>query len=140
MEIKRVFHMVLLRKYYQTGTNGRLFLDGREVCSTIELPWKQNARRISCIPEGTYQITLRYTKRYDLHLMVNDVPGRNFILMHAANDAQKELLGCIAPVTKISGPGRGLQSRTALKKILDCVLRHIDRGAEVYLTIKKDWR
>ena len=46
----------LIRTYYPEGTNGDLLLNGDKVCSTIELPWKKNAPKVSCIPEGEYEL------------------------------------------------------------------------------------
>jgi hypothetical protein len=46
-----------------------------------------------------------------------DVPGRSLILIHSANDAKLELLGCIAPVTKHTGIGKGSASKKALVKL-----------------------
>ena len=97
--------LVLTRNYFPEGTNGKLECDGKVICNTIELPWRNNEKRVSCIPEGEYFIEKRYSVKFKWHLHVLDVPERSFILFHSANDAQKELNGCIAPVTKLSGPG-----------------------------------
>ena len=34
------------------GTFGVLIKDGVPLCVTLELPWRDNERSISCIPEG----------------------------------------------------------------------------------------
>ncbi|WP_245758495.1 DUF5675 family protein [Paenimyroides ummariense] len=34
--------------------HGKLTLKGKHIAYTIELPWQDNKRRFSCIPEGTY--------------------------------------------------------------------------------------
>ena len=80
---------------------GTVFIHDVEVCKTIELPWEENLRNISCIPEGDYLLGLRHTERLGDHLVIEDVPGRQGILIHPANDAKKELRGCIAPVMAI---------------------------------------
>lgn len=108
----------MFRNPYEKGTNGALFFQGIFVCFTIELPWKENARNISCIPDGRYELKLWYTNRFKHHLLVKDVPGRSGILIHPANDALKELEGCIAPVMHLTGIGTGLYSRKALDKLL----------------------
>jgi len=46
----------LFRQYFPNGTNGELFFNGKKVCDTIELPWKENHRKISCVPEGVYRV------------------------------------------------------------------------------------
>ncbi|SMG51628.1 DUF5675 family protein [Sphingobacterium psychroaquaticum] len=108
--------VALLRKYGAGGTNGELFVDSTFVCYTIELPWLDNKRSISCIPEGRYLLAKRYSKRFAWHVWVQDVPGRSGILFHPANTASKELRGCIAPVTLLLGLGRGSSSRAAFRK------------------------
>ncbi len=128
----------LLRQYHANGTNGVLLLDGKKIGYTIELPWRNNQRRISCIPEGRYRIRKRYTMRFGWHCLVENVTGRDMILIHAFNDALKESKGCIAPVTAIEGPGRGSSSRAALKKFMSLVSQEFDQLKPVYLTIKKD--
>jgi hypothetical protein len=67
---------------------------------------------------------------------VIDVKDRNFILFHPANNALKELNGCIAPVTKLSGPGLGLMSRKAFIKLKNSVYRALDSAEKVLLIIK----
>ncbi|HCY83424.1 MAG TPA: hypothetical protein DHV22_18475, partial [Xanthomarina gelatinilytica] len=85
--------LVLHRAYFEEGTNGALFNSGRFLCHTIELPWNDNKRNISCIPEGVYKVEPRFSKRFKHHLILKDVKGRSFILFHPANDALKELQG-----------------------------------------------
>ena len=62
---------------------------------TLELPWKNNQRRISCIPPGTYKGVKRTSPKYGLHVHILDVPGRDLILMHNANYVT-QLEGCVA--------------------------------------------
>jgi hypothetical protein len=71
------------------------------------LPWKNNETRVSCIPEGKYFIKKRYSQKFQWHLEIENVQNRSLILFHPANNALQELNGCIAPVTKLSGPGLG---------------------------------
>lgn len=126
----------LIRTYYPEGTNGEVRYEGQLVCSSIELPWLENKRSVSCIPEGRYELRKRYTERRQHHLMVANVPGRSGILIHPANNAQKELLGCIAPVTTLTGPGTGDQSRLANEKLKELVLAAMNRNEKVFINIK----
>ncbi len=64
-----------------------------------------------------------------------DVPNRKFILFHPANNAQKELQGCIAPVTKLSGPSLGLMSRKAFSSLKNLVYKALDNKESVELII-----
>ncbi|SFZ94327.1 hypothetical protein SAMN05428642_10483 [Flaviramulus basaltis] len=128
--------LVLHRAYFKEGTNGTLFNSYRFLCHTIELPWNNNKRNISCIPEGQYNIEPRFSKRFKHHLILKDVKGRSFILFHPANDALKELQGCIAPVTYLSGIGKGVYSKNAMQKLLSLVYQAKDRKEPILLTIK----
>jgi hypothetical protein len=123
----------LFRRYEPEGTDGELKL---VVCNTIELPWLQNQRNVSCIPEGRYELRMRATAKRGQHLLVLNVKGRDGILIHPANDASKELRGCIAPVTTLTGLGKGSQSRLANEKLKALVLEALERKEKVFITIK----
>jgi len=126
----------LIRTYFPEGTNGILLFNGAVICSTIELAWKNNQSRISCIPEGKYQLMKRYSPHFKWHLELKDVPGRHLILIHPANDAITELKGCIAPVCVITGMGKGNFSRIAFKKITSLLFPLLESGSDIFLTIK----
>lgn len=73
-------------------------------CYTLELPWKDNASRISCIPEGEYEMVWRRTTKVSRGFTWGIKGGsvglfsggsRNNILIHSAN-YPSQLLGCIA--------------------------------------------
>lgn len=130
----------LIRTYFPNGTNGvlRQAQDDKKqiICNTIELPWQNNQQRKSCIPEGRYELTKRYSQRFGWHLLVNNVVNRSYILIHAYNDALKESKGCIAPVSICTGEGKGNNSRLSLKKLLAITYTEIERGNKVFITIK----
>ena len=126
----------LSRTYFPDGTNGILECEGNLICLTIELPWKNNETKVSCIPEGKYFIKKRYSKKFQWHLEVLDIKNRSLILFHSANNALRELKGCIAPVTKFSGPGLGLMSRKAFSKLKNLVFIFLDQDEEVSIIIK----
>lgn len=124
-----------MRKYYAHGTNGSLFLNSNLQCHTIELPWLNNQHEVSCIPEGIYNLHSRFTERLGHHLLIADVPGRDLILIHSANNAIHELKGCIATVTKLTGEGRGDNSKQALALLLDVIRKGGNKT--IFLNIKK---
>jgi len=126
----------LTRTYFPEGTNGKLECEGKLICNTIELPWKMNETKVSCIPEGKYFIKKRYSKKFQWHLEVLDVKNRTLILFHPANNALRELNGCIAPVTKLSGPGLGLMSRKAFAKLKSLVYKALEKEESVELIVK----
>jgi hypothetical protein len=119
----------LYRDYGDKGVNGSLFLDGRFISHTIEIPWKENRPYESCITEGEYDVTVRFSKKFGWHLHIKNVYGRKWILFHPANDAEKELRGCIAPVSKLTGEGKGNYSRRAMD-ILMIQIRNLKRKNE----------
>jgi hypothetical protein len=129
--------LTLHRTRHPDGTNGTLRYEDHYVCHTIELPWLHNRRNVSCIPDGRYRLLSRYSAKHRLHLHVAEVPGRSNILLHPANDAQRELQGCIAPVLELTGPGRGRQSQLANEVLKSLVLPVIHRE-EVWLTITSE--
>lgn len=89
---------------------------------TVELPWKDNERRISCIPPGIYTAIKHHSPKFGPCLWIQDVPGRSEILIHPAN-FWHDLLGCIAPgETHLHIDQDGSldvnKSRATMKKIL----------------------
>lgn len=126
----------ITRTYFPDGTNGILECEGKFICNTIELPWKKNETKVSCIPEGKYFIKKRYSKKIQWHLEVFDVKNRSLILFHPANNALQELNGCIAPVTKLSGPGLGLMSRKAFSKLKNLVYKALEKAESVELIVQ----
>lgn len=128
----------LTRVYKNEGTNGTLTLNGRFVCFSIELPWKENQKNSSCITEGTYELKPRYSNKFKRHLMLQDVYNRNLILIHPANNAIKELQGCIAPVMQLTGIGKGIYSKLAMQKMLSLFYQAKDRNEKITLNINSN--
>jgi hypothetical protein len=87
------------------GTFGVLTFQGSVFSyKTGELPWRNNAPGISCIPAGTYECATCFSWRFMKTLYeVRGVENRSNILIHSANwmgDESKglkcQLNGCIA--------------------------------------------
>ena len=75
------------------GTYGVLLSDTYPFAVTLELPWKDNLRNVSCIPAGMYLCqrirSPRFGETFDI-----PVAGRSHILFHTGNwDTDTE--GCI---------------------------------------------
>lgn len=113
--------LVLERTYHETGTNGKFTIEGLYICSSIELPERQNKRKISCIPEGIYQINICKHPRFGECILVENVPQRKGIYIHAMNDANKQSKGCIGTVFVATGIAQGLQSKDALKALIKVI-------------------
>tara|TARA_B100001094_G_C18157097_1_gene787106 strand:+ start:446 stop:928 length:483 start_codon:yes stop_codon:yes gene_type:complete len=90
--------LILRDTFSDESTIGELFLNGERFCDTLELPYRDNQRSISCIPVGEYKVRLRVAResatRDYLHLLVKDVKDRSHILFHRGNTA-KDTRGCI---------------------------------------------
>ena len=128
------FH--LHRTYFKEGTNGALFINNTFLGFVIELPWVENKKEKSCIPEGVYNLKSRFSNKFKHHLLIENVLGRSLILIHPANDAKKELSGCLAPVSSLTGIGKGLSSKVIFQKIVSLCYQAFDRKEQVTLTIK----
>ena len=115
--------MILERfAYTPIGTFGRLKYQGKE-WFTVEKPWDNNKRNISCIPEGNYTANryLSPTPSRGEVWQLNNVPNRTFIQIHRGN-TEKDVVGCIA-VGKHLGAIRNqwaiLNSRKAFEEIME---------------------
>lgn len=81
---------------YLFGDNGKLIFQ----CVVNELPWKENKRRISCIPAGFYILSFRTIGKYafDSYHITNidgsEVSERSDILLHYGN-FEYDTLGCV---------------------------------------------
>lgn len=66
------------------------------VARSLELPWKDNANDISCIPEGTYVCKWTHSPALGKETYeITGVPGRTGIRIHSANYF-RQLKGCTA--------------------------------------------
>ncbi|WP_316831865.1 DUF5675 family protein [Pedobacter aquatilis] len=128
-------NLLLSRTYFKGGTNGKISYQGEVICESIELPWRNNKRSISCIPEGRYLLVKRMHPKHGLQLALSTVPNREAILIHPANFAMRELQGCIAPVSKCNGEGTGSYSRVALERLQCLIYPVLDAGEQVSLLI-----
>ena len=92
-------NLLLIRDTFtEESTLGKLYLNGELMSDTLENPYLNNQKNISCIPEGEYKVRLRPARqsatRDYLHLLVQEVPDRKYILFHRGNTA-KDTRGCI---------------------------------------------
>lgn len=103
-------------------------------CYTLELPDKGNQRRISRIPAGEYIVKKRYSKKYKWHFHIQDVPNRDFILIHHGN-YYTDILGCVlvgSDIVDINKDGHVdvIRSKSTMKDLLEILPQ------EFKLTIK----
>ena len=113
MTLKRVL-------FTDDGTQGVLITDGRLKFLTLEPEWKNNARGISCIPEGQYLCKRVDTPKHSITFEVMQVPGRDSILIHSGN-TEADTEGCILlgmEAGEVDGKRAVLRSKEAFEKFL----------------------
>ncbi len=96
-EKERKQKMILKREFEDLfGTHGVLLFDDETPTGvfTLEEPWKDNQREISCIPTGTYKLKEHDGTHFKDVWEVCNVPNRTAILIHAGNTI-KDTRGCI---------------------------------------------
>lgn len=86
--------------YLNDGVMGVLDIDNVPICVTIELPWRNNAPYISCIPEGERKMVLIDSPKFGVCYEVI-TENRSKILIHWGNHVvdlpgdPKDSEGCI---------------------------------------------
>jgi hypothetical protein len=96
-------------------TLGKLFDGDKLLAHTLELSWKDNQRKVSCIPASCYKVVKRNSPKYGDHFHILDVPNRDFILIHHGN-YHIDILGCIlVGQAHIDIDGDGFKDVTASK-------------------------
>lgn len=90
--------------YTPVGTFGKLFCDELDFdCYTIERPWINNEKMISCIPEGSYTLRWHTSPTFGKVLAFSGngvtiastpTSKRSAILIHPANTID-DLKGCV---------------------------------------------
>lgn len=77
------------QKYTEEETLGELIIkdNGEEIfrCKTLELPYLDNKRNISCIIEGEYDTVPYNSEKYPGTYELLEVPDRTAILIHWGN-------------------------------------------------------
>jgi len=135
-EVKGVNLLIIRDTFTEESTIGKLYINGEVFCDTLENPYINNERNISCIPEGQYKVRLRRAResatRDYLHLLVQDVPNRDWILFHRGNTA-KDTSGCI-----LVGNGREQDAVNNSRLAMDLVIKEIVNlgGVNINLIIK----
>lgn len=95
------------------GTRGRLLYNGQLLCHTLEEPWRNNERKVSCIPpDKVYDCRTHNGAHFTEVWEVTKVPDRTAILIHSGNTL-RDTEGCI--LVGMSKTAIGVaQSRDAL--------------------------
>lgn len=111
---------VFLKRISQdpTVTYGVFVYNNRPIAVSLELPWKNNERSISCIPKGSYPTRLigKTVKFPYPHYAVDNVPGRSNVRIHRGNSTH-DTEGCILSARQFS-PGGVILSEMALDDMI----------------------
>ena len=122
--LSKINLLIIRDTFTEESTLGKLFLNGEFFCETLENPWKNNVRNISCIPDGVYDVRLRLPResasRDYLHLLVKEVPNRDYILFHRGNTSA-DTSGCIL-VGQTREQDRVNNSRLAMDLVIKEIL------------------
>lgn len=95
----------------QSATYGVLKAEGEAPFAvTLELPWRENAHDVSCIPAGDYVCKRVISPKFGETFEITGVDGRENILFHKGNTAT-DTHGCVligeSFATLGDGPGIG---------------------------------
>ena len=123
--------------------NGKYFSDAledpdRSLTDTMSL---EEIKRIkvkgdTCIPYGTYNVTITYSPRFKKNLpLINNVKGFDGIRIHSGNTPQ-DTEGCLLlGLNKVKG--RVVDSKVTVNKFIDIVQEALNKGEKVTITITK---
>ncbi len=123
-------------RYSETvdGTYGVMEYNGIPFCMTLEPNDRGNGRN-SCIPPGRYTCKRHHGTKYKNTWVINDVPGRSYILFHVGN-IEDDSLGCILLGASLGSVKRKLgiiSSSNTFNKFM-----HVsERATELNLTISE---
>ena len=134
--LSKINLLIIRDTFTEESTLGKLYINGEFFCDTLENPWKNNVRNISCIPDGVYDVRLRLPResasRDYLHLLVKEVPNRDYILFHRGNTSA-DTSGCI-----LVGQSREQDRVNNSRLAMDLVIKEIINlgGENINLIIK----
>jgi hypothetical protein len=127
--------LIRLTRTALTPTFGVLVRDdGIPFALTLERPWLDNQRSVSCINTGTYAALRHKSPRFGETFWLQDVSGRSEILLHKGN-IDDDTHGCIL-VGEQFNPVMGEDGITASKAGFDEFMA-LQRGCDEFsLTVK----
>ena len=123
--------------------NGKYFSDALEDpdrgltdSMSLEEIKKIKIKGNTCIPYGTYNVTITYSPRFKKNLpLINNVKGFDGIRIHSGNTPQ-DTEGCLLlGLNKVKG--RVVDSKVTVNKFIDIVQKALNKGEKVTITITK---
>ena len=123
--------------------NGKYFSDALEDpdrgltdSMNLEEIKKVKIKGNTCIPYGTYNVTITYSPRFKKNLpLLNNVKGFDGIRIHSGNTPQ-DTEGCLLlGLNKVKG--RVVDSKVTVNKFIDIIQKALNKGEKVTIEITK---
>ena len=121
-------------------TIGRLFVDGKYFCDTLEdrcrdLDKEKKVMNETAIPEGTYEVIVNVSARFKRKLpLLLDVPHISGIRIHRGN-TDKDTSGCIL-VGENKQPGRVINSTLYELRLTEMVEKAMLTGEKITIRVR----
>ncbi|MFR1243068.1 MAG: DUF5675 family protein [Butyricimonas faecihominis] len=121
-------------------TIGRLFVDGKYFCDTLEdrcrdLDKEKKVMNETAIPEGTYEVIVNVSARFKRKLpLLLDVPHFSGIRIHRGN-TDKDTSGCIL-VGENKQPGRVINSTLYELRLTEMVEKAMLTGEKITIRVR----
>ena len=121
-------------------TIGRLFVDGKYFCDTLEdrcrdLDKEKKVMNETAIPEGTYEVIVNVSARFKRKLpLLLDVPHFSGIRIHRGNK-DKDTSGCIL-VGENKQPGRVINSTLYELRLTEMVEKAMLTGEKITIRVR----
>ena len=133
--------LALVRDIKQVNSNttlGRLFLDGKFLCDTLEDEYRDiKVHSETRIPAGSYKVELvnspKFSPRYGHDMLkLTNVPGFEGILIHPGN-TDKDTSGCILVGVRDQLTVTLIESRSTFESLYQTLLPLVKPG--LYITV-----
>ncbi len=117
----------------QRGTFGVLRHGQVPFVLTLERPWADNERDISCIPAGRYRCRRLHSPKFGNTYEITEVPNRTHVLFHSGNTIE-DTQGCILLGEEFSGTWDRPMIVSSRRGFLE-FMRYLDGALEFDLVI-----
>lgn len=130
--------LVLERIYLTDRTLGSIYRNGETIAKTLELPWVQNRRGISCVPESIYRVLRQPPKesRPYWYFRLPNVPNRSGILIHRGTEPGHSK-GCILTASRFRNINTSQPSLEESGKKLQWMIDNLPEEFELEIRAKQ---